>query len=209
MLTEIKLTCILTVALAFEASATPLQLLTQFDGRQSQIAVREMQQEIDRLYRDVHVPILWHDLTGYQSVGETPRIVFIHFVGDCRPLRMPPIQNVAGIALGGVSRVDGRILPLIKIDCDRVARYVWPSMTGPDRVRGDAVYGRALARVVAHELYHCLTGTAKHTRSALFRADISPKALLANELDFGASEVADLKKALARPAREPSQFKGI
>lgn len=178
--------------------AASLQLLTQFNGRTSTTAVREMQREMDRLYRDVQVPILWHELSGYQSVGETPRIVFIHFVGDCRAVRMPPVHSVAGIALAGVSRVDGRMLPLVKVDCDRVASYLWPSMAGSDRARGDAAFGRALARVVAHELYHCLTGTAKHSRSALFRAEISAKALLTSELDFGADEVANLRRALAR-----------
>lgn len=198
MLTEIKLTCILTAAMTTGGVAASLQLLTQFDGRTSTTAIREMQREIDRLYRDVQVPILWHELSGYHSVGETPRIVFIRFLGDCRAVRMPPTHTVAGIALAGVSRVDGRMLPLVTVDCDRVAGYLWPSMTGPERARGDAAFGRALARVVAHELYHCLTGTAKHSRSALFRADISAKALLAGELDFGADEIANLRRALAR-----------
>src|SRR4029077_3080359 len=116
MLTEIKLTCILTAAMTTGGFAASLQLLTQFNGRTSTTAVREMQREIDRLYRDVQVPILWHELSGYQSVGETPRIVFIHFIGDCRAVRMPPVHSVAGIALGGVSRVDGRMLPLVKVD---------------------------------------------------------------------------------------------
>jgi hypothetical protein len=178
--------------------AAPLQLLTQFDGRTSSRAIGEMQREIDRLYRDVDVPISWHEVSGYQSTGETPRIVFIRFSGACRPLRMPPMRPVAGIALAGVSRVDGRMLPLINVDCDRVARYLWPAMTGAERASGDIAFGRALARVVAHELYHCLTGTAKHSRSALFRADISARALLAAEMDFGADEVARLRRTLAR-----------
>ena len=198
MLTEIKLTCILTAAMTTGGVAASLQLLTQFDGRTSTTAIREMQSEIDRLYRDVQVPILWHELSGYQSVGEAPRIVFIHFVGDCRPVRLPPVHTVAGVALAGVSRVDGRMLPLVTVDCDRVARYLWPAMTGLERVRGDAAFGRALARVVAHELYHCLTGTAKHSHSALFRADISAKALLAGELDFRADEVLNLRRAFTR-----------
>jgi len=198
MLTQIKLLCILTAVTTRGGVAASLQLLTQFDGRVSSPAIREMQREIDRLYRDVHVPILWHELSGYQSEGETPRIVFIHFAGDCRPVRLPPVHSVAGIALAGASRVDGRMLPLVTVNCDRIARYLWPAMTGLERVRGDVAFGRALARVIAHELYHCLTGTAKHTHSALFRADISARALLAPELDFGADEVLNLRRALTR-----------
>jgi hypothetical protein len=70
-------------------------------------------------------------------------------------------------------------------------------MSGPERSKGDLAFGRALARVLAHELLHYLTGAAKHTQSALFRASISPGALLASELRLGADEIADLRKALA------------
>jgi hypothetical protein len=198
MLTQIRLLCILTAVTTRGGVAASLQLLTQFDGRVSTTAIREMQREIDRLYRDVQVPISWHEVSGYQSVGETPRIIFIHFVGDCRPLRLPPVHTVAGIPLAGVSRVDGRMLPLVTVNCDRIAWYLWPAMTGSERVRGDAAFGRALARVLAHELYHCLTGTAKHTHSALFRSDISARVLLSSGLDFGADEVLNLRRALAR-----------
>jgi hypothetical protein len=95
------------------------------------------------------------------------------------------------------------MLPVVTVNCERIAGYVWPSMNGPERANGDLVFGRALARVLAHELYHYLTGTAKHTRSALFRSSISSGALLARELSFTPGELADLRQALFRAKPAP------
>jgi hypothetical protein len=201
MLTQITVTLILSAAVSALSAAAPLQLLTQFDEAPSTIAVQEMQREMDRLYRDVHISIAWHELSGYQSVGVAPRIVFVHFEGNCRAATLPPRQAVAAVALASVNRVDGQMLPIVTVDCDRIAGYIWPAMTGAERLRGDAAFGRAIARVVCHELYHYLSGEATHTRSVLFRASISATSLLAAELRLEVDEIADLKRALAAGTR--------
>ena len=203
MLTQIKLICVLSAAAATGGGATSLELLTQFDQRPSTAVVGAMAQEIGALYRDVPVSIGWHELSGYQSQVAAPRIVFLYFKGDCRAPRLPPRQSVEGLPLAGISRVDGHMLPVVTVDCERTAGYVWPTMSGVERANGDIVFGRALARVVAHELYHYLTGATKHTRSALFRASISSGALLARELSFTPGELADLRQALARATPAP------
>jgi hypothetical protein len=194
-----KLICILTAAVT-PLGAASLHILTHFDETPSAIAVQEMEREMDTLYSDVHVAIAWHQLASYQSAGVAQRIVFVRFQGDCRAVSLPPRQAVAGAALASVNRVDGQMLPLVTVDCERIAGYIFPAMDGAERSHGDVAFGRALARVLAHELYHYLTGTAKHTQSALFRASISPGALLGSQLRFGADEIAGLRKALAETA---------
>ena len=196
MLTQIKLVCILSAATVTAGVGASLELLTQFDRRPSTVVLGAMARELDALYREVPVSIGWHELSGYQSRVVAPRIVFIYFKGDCRSPHLPPHQMVDGLALAGINRVDGRMLPVVTVDCDRTANYLWPSMNGGQRANGDTAFGRALARVLAHELYHYFTGATKHTRSALFRASIPASSLLAKELKFIPEEVADLEHAL-------------
>ena len=200
MLTEIGIVCVVSTAAATVAMATgspgPLQILTRFDGTPSTAAVQEMQREMDTLYRDIPVAIQWHELAGYRSAGVAARIVFVHFEGDCRAGTLPPRQTVAEVALASVTRVDGQMLPLVSVACDRIAGYIWQSMNPYQRVHGDVAFGRALGRILAHELYHYLTGVSKHTHSELFRAAISRSALLAGKFRLGAEEVACLRKAL-------------
>ena len=200
MLTQIRLICLLSAATTTAGAVTSLELLTQFDRQPSTTVVEAMEREIDSLYRDVPVAIGWHGVSGYHSKVIAPRLVFVYFKGDCRSPRLPPHQSAEGLALAGISRVDGRMLPVVTVDCDRTARYVWPSMSGAERTNGDTAFGRALARVLAHELYHYLTGATKHTRSAIFRSSIPASSLLAREMRFIPEEVADLKHALVRTA---------
>jgi hypothetical protein len=195
----LKLLCILTAA-ANTLGAVSLHILMQFEATPSAIAVHEMEREMDILYSDVHVAIAWHQQASYRSAGVAQRIVFVRFQGDCRAVSLPSRQAVVGSALASVNRVDGQLLPLVTVDCERIAGYIFPAMDGLERSHGDVALGRALARVLAHELYHYLTGTAKHTQSALFRASISPAALLAAQLKLGADEIAGLRKALAEAA---------
>src|SRR4051794_12533861 len=110
MLAQIKAICILGAA-ASGGVAASLELLTQFDQRPSSAVVGAMAQEIRALYHDVPVSIGWHELSGYQSRVADPRIVFIYFKGDCRAPHLPPRRSAEGLALAGVSRVDGHMLP--------------------------------------------------------------------------------------------------
>src|SRR5262249_25045036 len=69
----------------------------------------------------------------------------------------------------------------------------------PPRER-EAAFGRALARVAAHELYHILARTAQHG-SGLSKALFSPKELLSDEFRFDERE----SEALRSPSESPER----
>ena len=54
--------------------------------------------------------------------------------------------------------------------------------------KADELFGRALGRVVAHELYHMLTNTGKHGKSGIARDSLSAQQLIGETLDFSAHE---------------------
>jgi hypothetical protein len=76
---------------------------------------------------------------------------------------------------------DGRILPFVEVQCDRVRRHVRDAFWGPDAERSEYLYGRALARVLAHELYHVLTGRKEHTPVGFTRKALSGGQLIADD----------------------------
>ena len=61
------------------------------------------------------------------------------------------------------------------------------------RISRDLAYGRAMARVLAHELYHVLRRTRIHTASRLTKARLAPADLLSESAEYG--EVAIAKRA--------------
>ena len=59
---------------------------------------------------------------------------------------------------------------------------------------GSLIMGRAMARVVAHELYHMLTGSTAHARSGIARAEYSRDDLTADEFLFCEKEVGWVRR---------------
>ena len=202
---QLQVFCMLTGA-ATTVGAASLQLLTRFDQTPPAATVQAMRTELDRLYRDARISIAWHELWNFSSVGAAPPIVYVDFIGVCRSRSLPARQTVTSGALAGVSRVDGKMLPSVTVDCEQIAAYIWPFMTGAQRSSGDAAFGEVLARILAHELYHYLTGTVKHTASALFRGAISPRALLDRKLKLEESEIAVLKEVLSPMGLSPGSL---
>ena len=55
-------------------------------------------------------------------------------------------------------------------------------MWGGDYARADLLFGRALARVVAHELIHMLSNSPEHGAAGVMKASLSGKELIAANL---------------------------
>jgi hypothetical protein len=59
---------------------------------------------------------------------------------------------------------DGNVQPFIEVSCSKVAASVTSASEGEDFPRADLLFGRALGRVLAHELVQVLTGSEVHGR---------------------------------------------
>jgi hypothetical protein len=74
-------------------------------------------------------------------------------------------------------------------------------------------FGRALARVMAHELYHYLTQSAAHTASELFRPAMTSMDLTMPQVRFESLEIEALRKGISkfgsRAARRPHSRNGM
>jgi hypothetical protein len=70
------------------------------------------------------------------------------------------------------------VQPYGEVACDKVAAAVRSAMSGEDYARRDVLLGRALGRVVAHELMHMLARSGAHTETGVGRAALSGKRLI-------------------------------
>ena len=99
----------------------------------------------------------------------------------------PP--SVGSQALGSTEVVNGHVQPFSEIQCDRIREaltYLDPATGRKERQRA---LGVALARVVAHELYHMLAHTTQHAASGLAKASESLQDLVGQpEQSFGPRE---------------------
>jgi hypothetical protein len=112
--------------------------------------------------------------------------------------------------LGRTIASDGEITDFVEIDCTRVAA-VRPRMRYAERARFDLFLGRALARVLAHELYHLLADTRVHGKNPLTRPYLRALELLDEHTAFDQRDIGRMfpnhgrdSEHLAPAAKRPS-----
>ncbi|HYP07108.1 MAG TPA: hypothetical protein VER03_12825 [Bryobacteraceae bacterium] len=109
-------------------------------------------------------------------------LISVRMTGACDVRSRTP--SPASGPLAFAHSADGKIIPFIEVQCDRVRGHVRPAFWGPDMDRSEYLYGRALARVLAHELYHVLTGRKAHTTLGITRKSLTGSQLISDHVEF-------------------------
>ena len=81
--------------------------------------------------------------------------------------------------LGQTHLVNGAVLPFADVLCDAVHRLVDRDLRAARPGEREELLGRALGRVLAHELYHILDRTTRHAHQGISRGEQSSADLLA------------------------------
>ena len=202
---RVILLALLAVAAVAPGNCATSQRLTLFLDYQNPPPPRvlaALKSEVERLVAPAPGSVDWKPIQENRGKGGSVRIAVIRFDGRCEPLtaaqtEQPPRRWVLGSTL--VS--GGRVLPFMSIECDRVRTFL---STHPLEV-GDQAYGRALGQVIAHELYHILLGTGRHSLRGLSKSAHSPRELGRVTNDFD-PEVRRRIVAALRPS-EPTQVR--
>src|SRR5262249_14951217 len=114
------------------------------------------------------------------------RLVVLELHGTCEAPR-GAAQNESlsnDISLASSQVADGLVQPFSRLDCDALARFLAPVLAGMTHDEADRSYGRAMARVAAHELYHVLSKKRTHAQTGVAKASFTPGDLLALHFSF-------------------------
>ena len=104
-------------------------------------------------------------------------------------------------ALASTNVTDGRVLPFASVNCAAVTRSLATVLSKDAAAQRDFYYGRALARVIAHELYHIVMRTTDHSRNGVSRSCFSTADLVAERFVFEERHLAQLR---AKPQPVPT-----
>jgi hypothetical protein len=176
------------VSRAWEAvpkAASGLTLILRTTDPVPEETVRVLEREVVAL---LHLPIaarLYADLLPNEQFAN---LVVIDLKGRCRVDARPAERLYAG-ALAFTHRSDGEILPFVDVLCDQLRNAIRPHMSGDHLRRTEVVVGRALGRVIAHELYHILGRTCGHGEKGVANDTLSGEQLLAENLEFEADDL--------------------
>jgi len=128
-------------------------------------------------------------------------LAVVTFKGRCDSSGLKAPGRFEG-ALGWTHMSDGQILPFTDVSCDRVRDFLGPGLLQFAVEERDEKYGRALGRVLAHELYHIFAHTMQHGSMGVAKESYNMKDLLADDFQFQARESRMLQTNRQRPAVE-------
>ena len=117
------------------------------------------------------------ETTGFLSVVELR--------GSCEARSAGSTTMVEnGAKLASTAVTDGKILPFTWINCQTVSNFLNDALQSVPEAQQHQMLGRAMGRILAHELYHVLTETPTHDESGAFKSAFAVSDVLADHLDF-------------------------
>ncbi len=163
----------------------PLTLVVDAEKPMPPEALASMKAELDRLFSRSEVRIDLKDRREMALGVDVADLVLVRFKGECRIKHEPVLLDERGPgALAYTHITEGEILSFSEVLCDRVRRATKSAMWGGEHGKGDQLLGRALARVVAHEVFHILSKEKKHGKGGVFQRGLTGRQLIDEELDF-------------------------
>ena len=143
------------------AVAAPVTVYTQFDQDYSQTSYEEMRAELASIMEPIGFRFEWRSLAAARGNEVSVELVVVNFKGKCQAEDIPPHSGAIG-ALGWTHMSDGAVLPFSDVDCDRIREFIRPQLAAYHQEQRTRLLGRAMGRVLAHELYHVFASTTMH-----------------------------------------------
>ncbi len=202
MLNQVRLAlavfCAVPVLAGQPSTQPPTQLtaIVMPDGRYSRVAIGAMGREAAHILKKSGVSLKWRVGIPRQSVDGL--LVVVKLVGRC-DMDGPAAILMAG-PLGWSHEANGVVLPFSDLACDNIRGQVQSALVAGNPLRGNVLLGRAMGRVLAHELYHIVADTAKHAGGGVAQSALSARELTSGQLELQLSDVEAMRTGL-RQAR--------
>ena len=164
----------------------PIALYTQFVAPPPAAVLESLEAEVHSIMAPMGMKFQWLDLsTDVKQVSV--ELAVIDFKGRCDIAGLMPHDLNPG-PLGWTHISDGVILPFASVDCEAVRTFIQKELLDTRVEKRAATFGRALGRVLAHELYHIFGNTTRHGSNGVAREFYSIRDLMASDFQFQARE---------------------
>lgn len=171
-------------------AASAVTLVLQFDHAYSTRSLDVMEREVASIVRESGIKVDWRLLADLHSSDSFEKLVVVHFHGACNMEPAPPLGDERGY-YGFTYISDGIVLPFSEVECDKISNSIRPAMSKRQWRERDSILGRALGRVLAHELFHMLAKSPHHAGEGVTKSALSAAQLISDKLSMAP---ADLEK---------------
>jgi hypothetical protein len=178
------------ISLSAEAQVRTLAVYPEPTERLENVPTWIIQNELDRLLLPAGIDVRWQPPRDKES----ELLVVGSFLGHCSvedisaafATRSSTKRTLAEVRVSA----SGRILPFVTVDCPRLIRTLAPVLESLSIPLRNVIFGRALARILAHEIFHVVAQTANHSDSGVAKASLSREELMAERFDFDSVSLA-------------------
>jgi len=184
------------------AEVAPIALYTQFQQEPPQAVTDALRDELEFIMAPLGLRFEWRSLPNVRGDEIAVELAVLTFKGRCDVTGLLPRTTNPG-ALGWTHVSDGVILPFSDIDCDHVRGFLQKQLLQQPVQEREPAFGRALGRVVAHELYHIFANTHKHGSEGVGKPAYTVKELLDDAFRFEDREGDALRATTPRVKPQP------
>jgi hypothetical protein len=174
----------------------PIALYSEFEQAPPAAVKAALDGELESIMKPLGLRFEWRDLRGPRLEAPAVELAVISFKGRCDVAGLVR-RAAAGGPLGWTHISDGSILPFSDVDCDGVRALLQSDLLAIPAAAREAAFGRALARVLAHELYHIFADTTRHGSFGIGKEAYTARDLLAGNFRFENRESKALRNGKA------------
>jgi hypothetical protein len=175
--------------------------------------IAAMQREVGSIMAPSGLIFSWRELNSTSGSQENNFVdlIVVHFKGLCNAQYLPiselgPAVDTDSV-LASTQVSHGQVLHFTDVNCTEVRNYLAAETARVKKEKRDEVYGRALGRIVAHEMYHIFASTEKHSTDGVARAYFSRRNLIQPVFGFEPKESDELRdfrvRAFLAPEADP------
>jgi len=170
--------------------------------------LKGMKQEADALMAESGYTISWRDLGDSNRDAGDASVAVIELHGICQaPQSGLAVKDLApGASLASTAVADGKVLPYSWLDCDNLASLLAPVLLSDAPDKRSALYGRAMGRLVAHELFHALVQTREHDGGGIAKRSFSAQDVLGEHFEFEAASLEKLRDSASNALGAPGEL---
>jgi hypothetical protein len=188
-----------------DASLAPIALYTQFQQEPPTAVADALQDEVNTIVAPIGLRVTWRALLTASGSEVSVELAVITFKGRCDVAGLTPHNSDPG-PLGWTHISDGLILPFAGVDCQGIRGFIQKQLLTMPAENREEAYGRAIGRVLAHELYHIFANTTRHSARGLGKSKYTVQELLSPEFRFEARESLAPRSSKSHAALEWAAF---
>jgi hypothetical protein len=180
-------------------------IFLDFDLTPSQSALETMQREVGAVLSETGAQFSWLMLKTDSARQTFDALAVLRFRGSCRAGALKPVEiSRARLTLGSSDVSAKRVTAYSNVECGEIQNCLAGLLATFCPRDRDEAFGRAMGRVVAHELCHILGDTTEHARSGINSAVQTPFDLIRRDFKLDGQILLRLRQRL-QPKKEWSE----